>query len=54
VLVEDELILALPVVPLKPGIEDAPVRVWSDAEEAQEEPQQNPFAALQKMKVAKK
>jgi uncharacterized protein len=52
--IEDELILALPVVPLKPGVEDAPARVWSDAEESQEEPQRNPFAALKKMKVAKK
>ena len=49
--IEDELILALPVVPLKP---DAPARVWNDAEEPQEEPQRNPFAALKKMKVAKK
>ena len=49
--IEDELILALPVVPLKP---DAPARVWSDTEEPQEEPQVNPFAALKKMKVAKK
>jgi uncharacterized protein len=52
--IEDELILALPVVPLKPGVEDAPARVWRDAEESQEEPQRNPFAALKKMKVAKK
>jgi len=49
--IEDELILALPVVPLKP---DAPARVWNDTEEPQEEPQRNPFAALKKMKVAKK
>jgi uncharacterized protein len=52
--IEDELILALPVVPLSPGVEDAPVRVWSDAEESQEEPQRNPFAALKKLKVGKK
>ena len=51
---EDELILALPVVPLKPGVENVPVRVWIDADESQEESQPNPFAALKKMKVAKK
>jgi len=52
--IEDELILGLPVVPLRPGFEAAPARVWSDAEEPQDEPQRNPFAALKKLKVAKK
>jgi len=45
--IEDELILALPVVPLKPG---APLE-WQDAPEAEaadEEP--NPFAALARLK----
>jgi len=52
--IEDELILGLPVVPLRPGFEAAPARVWSDAEEPQDEPRRNPFAALKKLKVAKK
>lgn len=52
--IEDELILGLPVVPLRPGFDGAPVRIWSDPEESQEEPQRNPFAALKKLKVAKK
>ena len=49
--VEDELILAVPVVPVKPG--SAPVTpVWSDAEpEQEEEAKPNPFAVLQKIKV---
>jgi uncharacterized protein len=47
--IEDELILALPVVPLKPG---APLE-WQDAPEAPEaadEEKPNPFAALAKLK----
>jgi uncharacterized protein len=52
--IEDELILALPVVPLSPGAEDAS-RVWGDTDETQDdEAEENPFAALKKMKVAKK
>ena len=51
--IEDELILALPVVPLKPGAEHAP-QVWVESDELQEGERQNPFAALKKMKVAKK
>ena len=49
--VEDELILALPVVPLKPG---APLE-WDDAapDEADDEAKPNPFAALAKLKKAK-
>jgi uncharacterized protein len=43
--IEDELILALPVVPLKPG---APVE-WHD-EAPPEEGDPNPFAALAKLK----
>jgi uncharacterized protein len=46
--IEDELILALPVVPLKPG---APLD-WNDGTEeapADEEPP-NPFAVLAKLK----
>ena len=51
--IEDELILALPVVPLKPGAEDAP-QSWVESDELQESERENPFAALKKMKVAKK
>jgi len=52
--VEDELILALPVVPLKPGV--APVeRVWGDNDtETSATGSDNPFAVLRKMKVPKK
>ena len=52
--IEDELILALPVVPLKPGAEDAS-RVWNGTDETPDDDgQENPFAALKKMKVAKR
>lgn len=45
--IEDELILALPVVPLKPG---APLD-WSDgADDAVEEQRPNPFAVLGALK----
>jgi len=47
--IEDELILALPVVPLKPG---APLE-WHD-ETAEEESEPNPFAALAKLKKKKR
>ncbi len=45
--IEDELILALPLIPMKPGTEDLPETVWSDEPgEVVEEPRKNPFAAL--------
>jgi uncharacterized protein len=46
--IEDELILALPVVPLKPG---EPLE-WNDplADDEVEEPEPNPFAVLGKLK----
>ncbi|MET0229620.1 MAG: YceD family protein [Rhodanobacteraceae bacterium] len=44
--IEDELILALPVVPLKPG---APLE-WHDDAPEDEEPEPNPFAALESLK----
>lgn len=45
--IEDELILALPLIPMKPGNEDLPETVWSDEpSEVVEEPRKNPFAAL--------
>jgi uncharacterized protein len=48
--IEDELILALPVVPLSPAAEQQP-RVWGEENETQDDEQPNPFAVLKKMKV---
>jgi uncharacterized protein len=51
--VEDELILAVPAVPVKPGTEHVD-RVWGDApEEPEAAPRENPFAALKTMKVSR-
>ena len=47
-LVEDELILALPVVPLSPGSKE--VNIESGESDAAEEPRNNPFAALAALK----
>jgi uncharacterized protein len=47
--IEDELILALPVVPLKPG---APLE-WHD-EGVEEDSEPNPFASLAKLKKKKR
>ena len=51
--IEDELILALPVIPLKPGVEPID-RAWGaeESEEPVEKP--NPFSVLQNLKVSKK
>jgi uncharacterized protein len=50
--IEDELILALPVVPMKPG--SAPVvPVWYEPEPVVETDKPNPFAVLKNMKVAR-
>lgn len=50
--IEDELILALPVVPMKPG--SAPVvPEWHEPEPVQEADKPNPFAVLKNIKVAK-
>lgn len=51
-LVEDELILAVPVVPINPD-SLAPEHDWQDEAEA-EEPKQNPFAALSALKDKQK
>jgi uncharacterized protein len=52
--VEDELILALPVVPLKPGV-DPVDRVWgADETETSATGSDNPFAVLKEMKASKK
>jgi uncharacterized protein len=48
-LVEDELILAVPVVPIMPGTE-AVERDWPAAEQAGEPERANPFAALSVLK----
>lgn len=50
--IEDELILALPVVPVKPGAVP-PVHAWTDSEEPQAAAQPNPFAVLQKIKASR-
>lgn len=47
--VEDELILALPLVPVKPGTE-AVERSWGETEPTATETAPNPFAALKKLK----
>ncbi len=51
--IEDELILALPLVPVKPGGGEEDVVVWADPEpddEPEEEAKPNPFAALASLK----
>ncbi|GAP64931.1 hypothetical protein MBSD_n0214 [Mizugakiibacter sediminis] len=48
--IEDELILALPLVPTKPGTEGPP-EAWSTAPAAEQEPaREHPFAALRALK----
>jgi uncharacterized protein len=47
--IEDELILALPLVPVKPGSTHIE-RSWGDESDAAVDDQPNPFAALEKMK----
>ncbi|HET6603241.1 MAG TPA: YceD family protein [Xanthomonadaceae bacterium] len=48
-LLEDELILALPLVPLKPGSEDETAR-WGEAAEDAAGPVPSPFAVLASLK----
>jgi len=50
--IEDELILALPVVPIKPGA--AEPRKWNETNETVDGAQPNTFAVLKKIKVAKR
>ncbi len=48
--IEDELLLALPLIPVKPGLEESD-HTWSTDPEQTEEPQRpNPFAALSSLK----
>jgi len=49
--VEDELILALPVLPVKPG--PAAASQWSGAAANEDEGKPNPFAVLKGLKVSK-
>jgi uncharacterized protein len=53
-LVEDELILAVPAFPVKPGSAEVEA-VWNDAtaEVEEEQPRTNPFAALAALKGRK-
>ena len=48
--IEDELILALPVVPLKPGAGEGVVWTSDPTGQAEEAPPGNPFAALARLK----
>jgi uncharacterized protein len=50
--IEDELILALPVVPVKPGA--APIEQTWGADAAPKAAKPNPFSVLQQMKATKK
>lgn len=52
--VEDELILAVPIIPVKPGSESAAF-VWSDAA-AEKDPQsaRTPFSVLEQLKVSRR
>lgn len=48
--IEDELLLALPLIPVKPGLEESD-QIWStDPEQAQVPERPNPFAALSSLK----
>lgn len=51
-LIEDELILAIPVVPINPA--STPVQADWPTEPADDEPKPNPFAALAALKATKK
>jgi uncharacterized protein len=51
--VEDELILAVPAVPVRPG-SDYVERSWGDdADEPETAPRENPFEALKKIKISR-
>lgn len=50
-LIEDELILAVPVVPVKPGTEAVQVDWPAEVEEEAEDERPNPFAALSALKT---
>jgi uncharacterized protein len=48
--IEDELILAVPIVPVKPGTQEMH-REWKDERAAPVEPKPNPFAVLKQAKL---
>jgi uncharacterized protein len=52
-LIEDELILAIPVVPMDPRGEPVEMAWPAHAESVEEEPRSNPFAALAGLKKSK-
>ena len=48
--IEDELLLALPLIPVKPGLDESAVN-WSTGPDAEPEPARpNPFAVLDRLK----
>jgi uncharacterized protein len=51
--VEDELILAVPAVPVKPGSEYVERSWGDDAGEPETAPPDNPFGALKKLKISR-
>ncbi|MGQ0800007.1 MAG: YceD family protein [Pseudomarimonas sp.] len=53
-LLEDELILALPVLPARPGTEPVELEVGAEEVEREEVGQPNPFAALASFKPSKR
>jgi uncharacterized protein len=48
--IEDELILAVPVMPVKPGTQEMQ-HEWTDAAAAPVEARPNPFAVLKNVKL---
>ncbi|HSX61454.1 MAG TPA: YceD family protein [Tahibacter sp.] len=48
--IEDELLLALPLIPVKPGLEESDYHWSTDPEQAEEPQRPNPFAALSSLK----
>lgn len=48
--IEDELLLALPLIPVKPGLEQSDLTWSTDPEQAEEPVRPNPFAALGSLK----
>lgn len=48
--IEDELLLALPLIPVKPGLEESDLSWSTDPEQTAEPQRPNPFAALSSLK----
>lgn len=48
--IEDELLLALPLIPVKPGLEESDLTWSTDPAQAEEPVRPNPFAALGSLK----